>query len=357
MRELVIAGRRIADDEPPFVIAEIGHNHQGDIEKAKLLFKAAKDAGCDAVKLQKRDNVTLFTEEAYNAPYNSENAFGPTYGLHREALEFGEAEYATLKEYANSLGLAFFATAFDIRSADFLADLDIPCFKVASADLHNTPLLRHLAHFGKPIILSTGGGTHADVQRAYNAIRDEAPLAILQCTSSYPCEPREMALRVIQSFRVEFPFTVIGLSDHFDGISMAGPAYVLGARIFEKHFTLSHTWKGSDHAFSLEPEGMGRMVRDLERVSQALGDGIKRPYPSEAAGLIKMGKSLVAARYLYADTEIGPKDIALKSPGGGLPPYEFDNLLGKRLKVAMTPDAPFSWNDVMSEKVQYADVG
>lgn len=357
MRELFIGNRRIADDEPPWVCAEIGHNHQGDLQKAKALIKAAAEAGCDAVKLQKRDNASLFTLDTYKAPYNSENAFGPTYGQHREALEFGESEYAELKQYAESLQLVFFATAFDVSSGDFLANLGVDCFKIASADLQNIPLLKHIASFGKPMIISTGGGTFADAQRAYNAVVGKAPVAFLQCTAAYPCIPAEMNLRVIQSFRVEFPSCVIGLSNHFDGIADALPAYMLGARIFEKHFTLSRAWKGTDHAWSLEPEGMRRYVRDLRIAEAMLGDGIKKPYPSEIPGLLKMGKSLVAARYLYADTVLDERDIAIKSPGGGLAPYELDQLIGKRLKVAMQADAPFSWHDVTDKPAEKVDFG
>lgn len=326
-RELIISERRIADDEPPFVIAEIGHNHQGNIETCKALFTAAARAGCDAVKLQKRDNKTLFTQEMYDAPYASENAFGSTYGLHREALEFGWEEYIELKRFAESLGLVFFATAFDIPSADFLAGLDVPVFKIASACLTDLPLIEHVASFGKPMIISTGGATWDDLLRVWIALKG-AQYAFLQCTATYPCEPEEMNLRVISEMSKYYP-VVWGLSDHQDGIDMAPVAYALGARIFEKHFTLSHTWKGSDHAFSLEPDGMARMVRSLRRVEVALGDGVKRRYESEQPALYKMGKSLRAARSLPAGHALIEQDIAIKSPGEGLPPYRYPEVLGK----------------------------
>ena len=145
MRELVLDGTRISDDGHCFVIAEIGHNHQGSVERAKELFRAAKDCGVDAVKLQKRDNRSLFTRDAFDAPYDNENSFGETYGEHREALELGRDEYAELQACARELGLTFFATAFDVASADLLAELDVPAFKMASGDLRNTPLLRHVA--------------------------------------------------------------------------------------------------------------------------------------------------------------------------------------------------------------------
>jgi sialic acid synthase len=288
MRELTIDGRRIADDTDCYVIAEIGHNHQGDLDLCKQMFAAAKEAGADAVKLQKRDNRSLFTKAMYDSPYNSENAFGATYGAHREALEFGWDEYRDLQHVARRIGITFFATAFDENSADFLFDLDMPAFKIASADLANLPLIRKIASDGKPVILSTGCASLDDVIAATGEL--DCPSAILQCTASYPAAFEELNLNVIQKYREVFPNTVIGLSAHDAGIAMAPVSYALGARIIEKHFTLNRTMKGTDQAFSLEPAGMKRMVRDLKRTRVALGDGIKRPYPSEAGPMAKMRK-------------------------------------------------------------------
>ncbi|HWQ23715.1 MAG TPA: N-acetylneuraminate synthase family protein [Gaiellaceae bacterium] len=333
MPELVVDGRRIGDDAPAYVVAEIGHNHQGDVEKAKALIHAAKECGVDAVKLQKRDNRRLYTRELYDAPYDNEHSFGRTYGEHREALELSPAEWLELREFCREEGVTLFGTVFDEPSADFLAELGAPAFKIASADLVNTPLLRHVAAFGKPVFLSTGGGTLEDVERAVETILPLNPqLCVLQCTASYPCAVEELNLRVIETYRERFPEVVVGLSDHQSGIAMALVGYMLGARVIEKHFTLDHAWKGSDHAFSLMPEGMRRLVRDLRRVPLALGDGVKRPFPSEERPLEKMGKKLVAARDLPAGHVLGPGDLEARSPaGGGLPPYELDRLLGRRL--------------------------
>lgn len=343
MRELHIAGRRIADDTPAFVVAELGTNHGGSVDQARALIAAAAEAGADAVKLQKRDNRTLFTRELYDSPYVSEHAYGATYGEHREALEFGWPEYQELQAYAESLGLVFFATAFDVPSADFLQALGVPCFKIASGDLTNLLLIRHVARLGKPVILSTGGGTFEDVDAAWWAAEETAPvsppdLVLLQCTASYPAVPEELNLRVIETYREEFPGLVIGLSDHQDGISLAPVAYALGARIFEKHFTLSRSWKGSDQAFSLEPEGLRRMVQALRATRAALGDGVKRVYDSEREPIRKMAKSIVAARPLAAGHVLEASDLALRSPGGGLPPYEWDRLIGLRLREALLAD-------------------
>ena len=342
-RELKIDGMAVNDDSRCYVIAEIGHNHQGDVDKCKELFDAAKSCGADAVKLQKRDNRSLFTRVMYASPYNSDHAFGDTYGQHREALEFGRDEYIELMAYADEIGITFFSTAFDIASADFLAELDVPAYKIASGDLRSIPLLRHVASIGKPMIISTGGGTLEDVRRAYDAIMPiNDQLCIMQCTAGYPPEFSELNLRVIETYRETFPDTVIGFSSHDSGIAMPLVAYMLGARMVEKHFTLNRTMKGSDHAFSLEPTGLRKLVRDLNRTVDSLGDGVKRVYPSEEKPLYKMGKKLVAARDLPAGTVITEEDIVLKTPNDGLSPLHYDDLIGRRLVSPMKADESFA---------------
>lgn len=346
-------GRRIADDTDVYVVAEIGNNHQGDVEKAKALIHAAKECGVDAVKLQKRDNRRLYTRALYDAPYDNEHSFGATYGEHREALELSASEWLELREFSREKKLTLFGTVFDEPSADFLAELGMPAFKIASGDLTNTPLLRHVASFGRPIFLSTGGGTTEDIDRAVEAILPLNPhLVVLQCTASYPADASELDLRVIGALRERYPELVIGLSDHQDGISMSLVAYMLGARVIEKHFTLSHSWKGTDHAFSLMPEGMRKLVRDLRRAPVALGDGIKRRHESEERPLEKMGKKLVAARDLPAGHVLAPGDLVAKSPAdGGLLPYELDRLLGRRLlaPLAFEQDVTFELVEPVEE--------
>jgi N-acetylneuraminate synthase/sialic acid synthase len=357
VRELVIEGRRIADDTPCFVIAEIGHNHQGSVERARELVRAAKEAGVDAVKLQKRDNRRLYTRELYDSPYDNENSFGPTYGAHREALELDRDAFRELRDEARALGLVFFATAFDEPSADVLAELDVPAFKIASGDLTNTPLLRHVASLGKPLVVSTGGATLEDVDRAVEAVTDAGgTLCLLQCTAAYPTAVEDLNLGVISTLRDRYPELVVGLSDHQDGIAMAPVAYMLGARVVEKHFTLSHTAKGTDHAFSLMPEGMRKLVRDVRRVPIAIGDGVKRPLPSETKPLEKMGKKLVAARPLDAGHVLADGDLVAKSPAdGGLPPYALEALLGRPLTRPLAEEETILAGDVRAAAPQHAE--
>lgn len=340
MRELVVDGRAITRDGPAYVIAEIGNNHQGDVEKAKALIHAARECGVDAVKFQKRDNRVLYTRAYYDTPYDNEQSYGATYGEHREFLELGKSDWFELSRYAREEGVAFVSAAFDEPSADLMADLDVDAFKFASGDLLNVPFLRYVAEKGKPMFLSTGGGTLEDIDRAVDAIlaRNEQ-LAVLHCTAAYPAEVEDLNLSVITALRERYPDLVIGLSDHHNGIAMAPVAFMLGARVFEKHFTLNHAWKGTDHAYSLMPDGMRRFVRDLHRVPVALGDGVKRKLPSEERPLEKMGKKLVAARDLPAGHVLAPGDLVAKSPADeGLPPYELDGLLGQRLLRPLAAD-------------------
>jgi len=346
-RELFIAGERISDDGDCYVIAEVGHNHQGSVEQAMRLFDEAKRCGANAVKLQKRTNRELYTGDYFARPYEHENSFGATYGEHREFLEFEREEYRELQAYATHIGITLFATAFDPPSVGMLAELDMPAFKVASGDLKNVPLLRLIAEIGKPVIVSTGAANLVDVRRAYETIAEvNRQIAILQCTATYPTEFEELNLRVITTYRELFPESVIGLSGHDSGIAMALVGYVLGARIVEKHFTLNRARKGTDHSFSLEPSGLAKMVRDLRRARIAIGDGDKHVYPSETEAAVKLGKKLVAARDLTPGEVIGEEDIVARSPGDGVPPSELSAFVGRRLRQAVGKDTALAFQMV-----------
>ena len=341
MRELRIGSTLINDQNSPYLIAEVGHNHQGSLETCIQLIRAASYAGASAVKLQKRNNVELFTSAAYNAPYNSENAFGSAYGAHREALEFGESEYLACYNEAKKLGIDFFATAFDFSSADFLLNLGVPAIKIASGDLKTLPLLEYIAKKRVPMIISTGGGTLEDIENAIETIsKHDCPVSILQCTAGYPPKYEELNLMVIETLRKKFPDTVIGYSGHDSGIAMSLVAYVLGARIIEKHFTLNRAMKGTDHAFSLEPIGLKKLVRDLSRTKQALGNGVKEIYRCEHDPIRKMGKMIVAARNLPVGHTLTDADLEFRSPADGLPPSKTEQVLGRTLLVQLLQFQP-----------------
>ena len=342
MRSIHFKNIKIDNRSKAFVIAEVGNNHQGDLETAFKLVDEAKIAGVDAVKFQKRDNKKLFTKEMYFSKYSSENAFAPTYGEHRDKLELKKDEFEKLKKYCDTKNIIFFATPFDTPSLHFLEELHCPFYKIASADHENLHFLRDVAKLNKPIILSTGGGTFDSIQSAYNTINKfHNKLAILQCTASYPCKPEEMNLSVISTLSDKYPNNVIGLSDHQNGISMALVAFTLGARVIEKHFTLDRTLKGTDHKFSLEPQGLKKLVRDLERAQLALGSPVKKIVESEINPIKKMGKKLVASRDLAKGTIIQIDCINLKSPQDGLPASYIDKIIGRKINRDLKEEEDF----------------
>jgi len=290
MRELIIGGRRIADDEPCYVIAEAGHNHGGSVPTARTMIQTAAACGVDAVKFQKRDNHGLYSPAMLAQPYDHEHSYGRTYGEHREALELGLPAYVACRAVAQAAKVAFFATAFDERSADFLMELGVPAIKLASGSLTDESLIRYVARLDVPLIVSTGGGEAREIDRAANWIAAQhMRFALLHCTAAYPVRNyAELNLRCILTLCECYPDTVIGWSGHDTGTAMALVAYAFGARIVEKHFTLSRAGKGTDHGFSLEPVGMRKLTKDLAMAHEAMGDGIKRFYPSEVGPISKM---------------------------------------------------------------------
>jgi len=329
LHSLTIGQKRIADDTDAYIVAEIGNNHCGDLRKAFELIRKAKEAGADAVKTQTRNNQEIYTKALFESPYDHENSYGKTYGKHREALELRRSDYKELFYYAAELRIDFFSTAFDEKSVDLLMEFNPPAFKISSGDITNLPLLNHVAMTRRPIILSTGAATMGDILKAIDVITNwHEEIAILQCTAAYPCAFEELDLRVIETYRKNFPYC-IGLSSHDNGIAMGPVAYALGARIFEKHFTLNHTWKGTDHAFSLEPPGLTKFIRDIRRVKVALGNGVKKQYESEEKGILKMRKSLYAACDIQKGEILTPFNIARKSPANGIPVSEIGKFIGR----------------------------
>ncbi len=300
---LTIDGKRIADDEMCYVIAELGHNHGGSLATAQRMIEVAAQCGVSAVKFQKRDNETLYSAAMLAQPYENENSFGKTYGEHRAALEFDENDYRECQAHATYCDVSCFATAFDEPSADFLAALGMPAIKIASGGLTDYALLRHVASLNLPILLSTGGGTEKDIDAAVNIITNwHEQLAILHCTAAYPVwDYKELNLRCILTLKRRYPELVIGYSGHDLGIAMSLIAYAFGARIIEKHFTLNRASKGTDHGFSLEPVGMKKLCRDLARAHESLGDGIKAFYDSERGPLAKMRRT----EYRHGRWQIG----------------------------------------------------
>ena len=347
MARLQIGEKVITPDSDAYVIAEIGHNHGGSVQTAIKMVEAAKACGCDAVKFQKRTNTRIYTKAFLKTPYNSEHAYGPTYGSHRDALEFGMVEYQELKAVCRALEIGFIATAFDERSADLLNRIGVDAIKIASGDLVNIPLLEEVAKYGRPVIVSTGGGAWADIHLADHFL-DKTDAAFLHCTALYPTRPEDVNLKAIEEMSFTMPHRIIGYSSHFNGPQAAADSYYFGARIIEQHFTLDHTMKGSDHAMSLEPQGMKMLVRDLRRAREMIGTGAKRRDEREQKALEKMEKILWPARTLEKGHRLAQSDILSLSPSNpdGLAPGALHHLIGKNLVNDVSTTAPFSWDDI-----------
>jgi N-acetylneuraminate synthase/sialic acid synthase len=287
----------------PFVIAEVGQNHQGDLDVAREYIRIFSFEGADAVKFQTRDNKYLFSKDAYEAPYDSENSFAETYGAHREKLELKPEWLPILKEDCRKYGVKFMSTPFDEPSLNLLKKIDVDLLKIASFDLGNLPFIHRIASLGKPVVMSVGGGKIDQIRSSVEVLlnhHDE--VAILHCVSEYPCEYNRLGLDNIPELIREFPQCVIGSSDHFNG-TLSGPvAYLKGARVFEKHVTLNRAWRGTDHSFALEPEGFRKFVRDIKRVRHMMPPKSEDDLGNERV-FKKLGKSLVA----YVDIKAGQK--------------------------------------------------
>jgi len=330
MREFKIGNKLVGENHPAFIIAEIGINHQGDVNIAKQLIKKAHECGADAVKFQKRKISRILTKEGLEMPYDNHNSFGKTYGEHKRALELSESDYAELKSFTDELGILFCASGWDEESIDFLNNLGVKFFKMASADLTNIPLLQYTAQKGKPIILSTGMAEMIDVDRAVSVLQKyNAAFAILQCTSTYPSQFCEINLRVLKTFAQRFPNVVLGYSGHELGIAIPIGAVAMGARIVERHFTLDRTMKGGDHAASLEPGGFSKMVRDIRHLEEAFGSDKKQVQESEIPVFRKLAKSIVSACVIRQGTTITRNMLTTKGPGTGISPAKMDEIVGK----------------------------
>jgi sialic acid synthase len=277
-----------------FIIAEVGQNHNGDFELAKKYIDVFSNLGADAVKFQTRDNKYLFAKEAYDKEYNSENAFAATYGAHREKLELDKNDIVKLADYARQKKTFFMSTPFDEPSLDFLLSIDVDILKIASFDLGNLPFIDKIGKSKKPVVISIGGGNSNQIASSIEILRkNKVEISILHCVSEYPCPYDRLGLANILKLKEKYPDAVIGSSDHFNGI-LSGPiAYMLGARVFEKHVTFNRTNKGTDHSFALEPDGFKKFVRDIHRTPKMLNEKPREDLGNEPV-FKRLGKSLIA---------------------------------------------------------------
>ncbi len=346
MKNFTITGRNIGYGHPPFIIAEMSGNHNQSLERALQIVEAAAKAGAHALKIQTytADTMTLdlSSGEFFIADPKSLWQGKSLYQLYQEAYTPWEW-HKPIFERCRELGIIGFSTPFDDSSVEFLETLDVPCYKIASFENVDIPLIRKVGSTGKPIIMSTGMATVAELDEAVTAAREAGcrDLVLLKCTSSYPATPENTHIATIPHMRELFACQT-GLSDHTFGVGVAVASVALGATVIEKHFTLARADGGVDSAFSLEPDEMKALVEETERAWQALGKVSYGPTESER-------KSLVFRRSLYVTQDIKAGEIFTREnvrairPGLGLPPKHLDTVLGKIAKADMKRGTPLSW--------------
>jgi sialic acid synthase SpsE len=328
-----VGGRAIGVGHPCFVVAEIGVNHDGEVDKARGLIDAAVSAGADAVKFQMFHAADLAARDAPLAVYQAAGRHASQLEM-LEALELTDDELGALKTHCAEVGITPLATPFDERSVRLLVDLGFPAVKIASGDLTYDAFLEAVGATQRPVILSTGMTTLNQVRHAVDVLHGAgaSDLVLLHCTSAYPAEPRAANLRAMDTMRDEFAVP-IGYSDHTLGIDVALAATALGADVIEKHITLDTTASGPDHAASVEPDVFERLVKGIRTVESSLGSGRKEPTESERDIALVARRSLFARRNLPEGHVIGPDDLTARRPGTGLAPSERERVIGRVVAV------------------------
>ena len=317
-----------------YVIAEGGLNHNGDINIAKKLIDSAKECGVNAIKFQtyKTENFVRETNQYFDVFKNAELNF---------------EQFKELKNYSKSIGLTFFSTPFDIESAEFLNQLEIPCFKIASSDLTNLPLITKIAKMQKPMIISSGLSTMNEINDAVNCCLFEGnnQIALLHCVANYPAQPNEVNMNVINTLKKTFDFPV-GYSDNGESSLVDIVAVSMGANIIEKHFTLDKKMSGPDHGFSIDPNGLKSLISQIHEIDQMKGDGIKIPQFSEIKNRLTIRKSITAKRDLQQGEKIQEDDISIKRPADGIEPKYLTMILGKTINTNIKKDSPIFWSSI-----------
>jgi N-acetylneuraminate synthase len=347
MREISIAGRKIGEGHPPYIIAEMSGNHNGDIGRAFAILEAAKEAGADAIKLQTYTPDTI-TIDHHGPGFMLEGGIWggkSLYELYTWAhtpWDWHEPIFARARE----IGIPVFSSAFDPSAVDLLESLDVPAYKIASLEIVDIPLIRRVASTGKPLILSTGASTLGDIDEAVKAAREAGcqDLVLLQCTSGYPTPACEINLRTIPHLSSAFD-VIVGLSDHTLGTAVPVAAIAIGAAVVEKHLTLKREDGGPDAAFSVEPRELGQMVSDCRSAWEALGRISYDRAPSESS-IVSLRRSLYVVADIAEGEAFSERNIRSIRPGYGLAPKHLPELIGRRASRSLSRGTPLGWGDI-----------
>lgn len=344
-----ISNRTIGEGELCFIIAEAGVNHNGDVNLAKKLIDAAREAGADVVKFQTFRAEELVVKGAEKAKYQKRTTGKEESQFEMlRRLELSEEMLFDLKDYADSQGIAFLSTPYDEGSVDLLVRLGVPALKISSADITNHPLLAHIAAKKLPVILATGMSSLGEVEEAVEVIANggNQQIILLHCVSSYPAKIEDINLKAMETLRYAFELPV-GLSDHSIGITIPVAAVALGACVIEKHFTLDKNLPGPDHRSSLEPHELKEMIRSIRDVEKALGDGVKRPMAEEEENKKAARRSIVARVDIPEGVIITQEMLDIKRPGTGIEPKYIENVIGKISKANIRKDEPLVWEAII----------
>ena len=346
MRPVNLGAVAVGGDNPPYIVAEVGSNHNGDMDLCRRLIDAAAEAGADAVKFQSWSETSLIANEEYerNPTYaDKKKHFGSLREMVR-AYQLTPEQHVVASDYARDRGIAFCSSAFSPGEADMLAGLDVPFIKVASMDVTNLPLLAHIAGTGKPVVLSVGMATLAEIDRAMETVRAQGneDIVLLHCVSIYPAPPSTVHLRNIETLRRAFDVPV-GFSDHTMGTAIPVAAIALGACLIEKHFTLDKEMEGWDHAISCDPAELRAVVEDGRTVHEALGSTRRMLSEAEIVKRRQFRRSLVARAALRAGHVIGEGDLDAKRPGTGIGPDELAYVVGRELAADLVEDQVLRW--------------
>lgn len=345
MKRIKIANKNIGENEPCFIIAEAGVNHNGSFKLAKKMIDEAKKFGADAIKFQTYITEELVTNDAPKAEYQNRSVKDSQFDMLKK-LELSQVEFIRLKKYAKSKKINFLSTPFDIPSAVFLNKIKVSAFKIGSGELNNFPLLEKIASFKKPIILSTGMSDLSEVKAAVEKIKKKnSNLILLHCTTDYPAKIDEVNLKAMDTLKSEFNLPV-GFSDHTPGITVSLAARSLGACVIEKHFTLDKKMPGPDHLASLDKNEFSDLVAGIRTIEKALGDGKKVPQKSEVA-IKKIARKSVASRvYIEKGQKITEEMLKICRPGTGIAPGFIGKIIGKSAKIDILANKLIDWKEL-----------